>query len=332
MPSRTDGTKYKPMSTGFNSLLAVDAGGTKTAVWLVDLTKAEGERVIGRGRSTAGNPLSVGFAEATRAISEAVARAHEDARLPVATARRAILSIAGARERGMGQQFGEWGRAAGLAGEVAIVSDVLPVLAAGTPECTGVAVISGTGSVAFARGADGRTALRGGWGYLLGDEGSGFAIGRAALQHALEVLQASAPGTALSGAVLDALKVKSVRELTATIYKNSDPRATIAAIAPLVAAVAERGDATARAVLSASAGSLAELVRRAAAAVDLDEGPFSLAAAGGVLTGAKQLQDELVAELQQSGLQCELNVVDNPLRGCVRLAAQEFTGNLVTWQ
>ena len=331
MSSRSDEMKFKPMSTAANSLIAVDAGGSKTAVWLVDLTKAEGDCVVGRGRSTAGNPLSVGFEEATRAITEAVARAHDDAGRRVLTAGRAILSIAGARERGLGRQFGEWGRAAGLAKEVAIVSDVLPVLAAGTPECCGVALISGTGSVAFARGADGRTALRGGWGYLLGDEGSGFAIGRAALQHTLEVLQASAPGTALSDAVLDALKVKSVRELTAAIYKNSDPRATIAAIAPLVAGVAERGDATARAVLSACAGSLAELVRRAAAAVDLDEGPFSLAAAGGVFTGVKQLQDELVAELKRLGLKCELQLVDNPLRGCVRLAAPEVAGNLVTW-
>jgi N-acetylglucosamine kinase-like BadF-type ATPase len=162
-------------SAAGETLVVVDAGGTKTAAWLVDLSRADGEQVIGRGRAPAGNPLSVGFLEAARSIRESVLLACGDGGLAQGRASRAMLSIAGAANPQLREQFIGWARSSELADRMAIVSDVLPVLAAGSADCCGVALISGTGSVAFGRAEDGRTHLRGGWGYLLGDEGSGYA-------------------------------------------------------------------------------------------------------------------------------------------------------------
>ncbi|HEX2477321.1 MAG TPA: BadF/BadG/BcrA/BcrD ATPase family protein, partial [Lacipirellulaceae bacterium] len=170
-------------------LLAADAGGTKTAAWLVDLNEPESNRVLGRGRAGAGNPLSVGFDAATSAVNEAIAAARDDAGFPDYRVDRLILSIAGAANEAVGKQFLDWVRSLGLAERVGIVSDVLPVLAAGTPQCVGIAVIAGTGSVAFGRNADGKTQLCGGWGYLLGDEGSGYYIGQMGLSHALKRME-----------------------------------------------------------------------------------------------------------------------------------------------
>jgi N-acetylglucosamine kinase-like BadF-type ATPase len=314
-----------------NLLLALDAGGTKTTVWLVDSDGTGRTRVIGRGKSSGGNPLSVGFADATRAISNAVEQAFTEAGRPGAAIARAILSIAGAADADMRTKIIQWAYETNLSEQVAIVSDFLPVLAAGTRDCIGVAVISGTGSSAFARAADGRTARCGGWGYLLGDEGSGFAIGRAAVRLALRALESGGQSEPFARSVQDALGAKSVSELTNNVYKCSDPRAKIAAIAATVISAANEGDSNALTILESAARDLATIVSRAACLVGLTEAAIDVAASGGVLISSKKLQDCLRSELQNLGLNCQLHVVTEPLEGCVRLAASDFAGTLVEW-
>jgi N-acetylglucosamine kinase-like BadF-type ATPase len=321
----------KSKSAAGETLIAVDAGGTKTAAWLVDLSRSEGDQVIGRGRASAGNPLSVGFSDAASAIREAVAIACGDMGQVHGCASRAILSIAGAANEGLRERFLDWVHASGLAERVAIVSDVLPVLAAGSPKCCGIALISGTGSVAFGRADDGRTNLRGGWGYLLGDEGSGYAIGRAALQHTLHSLEISTTHRPLVDAVLNAIGVNKVLELTRAIYGSSHPRVAIAAVAPHVIAFADDGDADAQTIIDDAAKDLAELVGRTVQSIEPLDPTIALAAAGGVLLSSKRLQDQLQIALRRAGLDCALHLVEEPLAGCIRLAAPEFDGTLVTW-
>lgn len=321
----------KSKTAAGDTLLVVDAGGTKTAAWLVDLSRPDGDQIIGRGRSSAGNPLSVGFRGATESIRAAVELARDDAgRLPVC-ASRAILSIAGAANPDLCEQFIQWTRSSGLAERVAVVSDVLPVLAAGSDDCCGVALIAGTGSVAYGRARDGRMHLRGGWGYLLGDEGSGYAIGRAALQHTLHSLEISTTHRPLVDAVLNAIGVDKVLELTRAIYGSTHPRVAIAAVAPHVIAFADDGDADAQSIIDDAAKDLAELVGRTVQSIEPIESPIALAAAGGVLLSSKRLQDQLQIVLRRDGLDCAMHLVEDPLAGCVRLAAPEFDGTLVTW-
>jgi N-acetylglucosamine kinase-like BadF-type ATPase len=318
-------------SAASESLVVVDAGGTKTAAWLVDLSRPEDAQIVGRGRATAGNPLSVGFSEATHAIQEAITLACGDAKQVVGCATRAILSIAGAANEKLREQFVDWARSSKLAERVAIVSDVLPVLAAGTPNCCGVALISGTGSVAFGRADDGRTRLCGGWGYLLGDEGSGYAIGRAALQHTLHALEVNAAPQPLADAVKSALGVQKVLELTRAIYGNAHPRVAIAAVAPHVILLADNGDAEAQSIIDAAADDLAKLVARTVQSIEPIESPIALAASGGVLLSSQRLQSQLRIALRRAGLECDIYLVDEPLAGCVRLALHD-DGALVTWQ
>jgi N-acetylglucosamine kinase-like BadF-type ATPase len=322
-------TQRNSPSGGF--LLAVDAGGTKTSAWIVDPSRREEDRTLGRGRSTAGNPLSVGIEESTRAIAEAARLAQEDAGQSNLSVSRAILSVAGSANGEISQQLIRWTRATKFAQRVAVVSDVLPVLAGGTPQCSGVAVISGTGSVAFGRGADGRTALCGGWGYLLGDEGSGYAIGRAGLQLLLTTLESQTTAKSLAKNLREALNVNAVTELTRSIYSDADTRRAIAAIAPLVIDAAEGGDPDAGVILDSAAQDLARLVVRAAHAVGLANGPLALALGGGILIASQRLQQQLRVELERQSLDCAVTPVAEPLAGCVRLADPEFAGTLVNW-
>jgi N-acetylglucosamine kinase-like BadF-type ATPase len=312
-------------------LLVVDAGGTKTAAWLVDTSKADEGRILGRGRASAGNPLSIGFSESTRAILEAVAAAQDDAKRN-GRAPRAMLSIAGAANPRLRDHFLDWAQSEAFAKRVAVVPDVLPVLAAGTPNCCGVALIAGTGSVALARSADGHTTLCGGWGYLLGDEGSGYSIGRAALRCALICMEAHSARSPFVRAVLEKTTVNSVMELTKAVYEQPFPRTAIAAIAPIVVQAAEAGDADAQAILDEAAHDLAKLAERAARCLNENEDPITLAASGGLLVSSHRLQQSLQVELTRSGLGIEMRVVDEPLEGCVKLAASGFADSFIKWQ
>jgi N-acetylglucosamine kinase-like BadF-type ATPase len=312
-------------------LLAVDAGGTKTAAWLVDLDQPESRRVLGRGRAGAGNPLSVGFDEATRALTAAIAAARNDANYPGGRVARLILSMAGAANESVGKQFVDWVRSLGLAEQVAVVSDVLPVLAAGTPHCVGIAVIAGTGSVAFGRNAEGETQLCGGWGYLLGDEGSGYYVGHLAIWRALNKLELNSIPDPLTAAILGALGANSIMDVTKAVYTSADPRAIVASIAPIVVELAEAHVAEAESILYAAGDLLGRLVLRTANLLDLTDQPFALGAAGGLIVGSKHVREQLQTWSRKFHLQCEMTVVNEPLEGCVRLAAPEFAGTLVTW-
>jgi N-acetylglucosamine kinase-like BadF-type ATPase len=331
MASNTGVPQPQAKSPADELLLAVDAGGTKTAAWLVDLKRPGTSRILGRGRAAAGNPLSVGLEDATRALTEAIATARGDAKRPRDQIGRLILSIAGAANEAIGKQFVDWVRPLGMAEQVAVVSDVLPVLAAGTPQCIGVALIAGTGSVAFGRNARGRTQLCGGWGYLLGDEGSGYFVGQQALAHALKNLEGNSASNPLAVAVLNALGAESIMDVTKAVYTSSDPRATIASLAPIVVDAADDDQPEAETIIDAAGMHLAELVARTAGSIGLTGSRFPLAVGGGLLGSSTLMQESVARWLQKHALECEISVVEEPLAGCVRLSAPEFAGTLVKW-
>jgi len=333
MSSKIGVMRTASKSTGVELFLAVDTGGTKTAACLVDLSAPQDRCVLGRGRGSAGNPFSVGFAEATRAIGSAIEQARSAAHQESGHVSRLMLSIAGAANLQIGQQFVRWAHDTYQVDQVAIISDVLPILAAGTPNCCGIALIAGTGSIAFGRAADGRTKRCGGWGYLLGDEGSGYSVGRSALSHALRELECETlwhPNSLTEG-VVSKLQVKSVTDLTKAVYTNSDPRSFIASLAPLVITSAEHGDKKAEAILDWAATELAELVARTADLLDGSDGPIPLALGGGFLVRSERLQMQLLEWLHKFNVEYIAKLVTDPLEGCIRLADAQFAGNVVKW-
>src|SRR4051795_5319263 len=105
MSSQTGVPKSAAQSADVELFLAVDTGGTKTAACLVDLGAPQENCVLGRGRGTAGNPFSVGFEEATRAIGGAIEQACRAAQLDCERVSRLMLSIAGAANPQISQKF-----------------------------------------------------------------------------------------------------------------------------------------------------------------------------------------------------------------------------------
>lgn len=128
---------------------------------------------------------------------------------------------------------------------------------------SGILILSGTGSMAWARDAAGRSYRVGGWGDAIGDEGSAHWIGRRILGLVSQSLDGRAEPTALADAVFDQLRIGRANPmdgLEGWVSRMRDPRSEIAALAPLATRLAEAGDAGAAAIVRAAAEELARHV------------------------------------------------------------------------
>jgi len=141
----------------------------------------------------------------------------------------------------------------------AITHDALIALVGATGGGPGVVTIAGTGSIAFGRNAEGRSARAGGWGYAFGDEGGAFDLARKALRAALRFEEGWGPPTALRDALLEATGSDNSNDLLHRFYTDEFPRARIAAFAALVDEVALAGDTVASDILNEAAQSLATI-------------------------------------------------------------------------
>jgi N-acetylglucosamine kinase-like BadF-type ATPase len=232
----------------------------------------------------------------------------------------AWLGIAGAGRPEDQQLIRDWAIKTKLAAHVEVSHDAPLLLAAGTPDGWGVAMVAGTGSIAFARAPDGRTSRAGGWGYLLGDEGSGYALGMAALQALARAADGRGPETRLSKLLLDRLKLTRPDELIATIYQNRLDRPAIAALAPLVIEAADAGDDIAAAIVRNGAQQLALAAAASARQLGLPS-PLPVALAGGLLLASISYRGRLLKALSDSKIIVgPVELVAEPAEGALRLA------------
>jgi N-acetylglucosamine kinase-like BadF-type ATPase len=143
-----------------------------------------------------------------------------------------------------------------------IVSDIELAYRANFSEGNGILLYAGTGSVSFAIDEEGQTHQIGGWGYLLGDEGAGYWIGRESIRHALSVIESNAGRTpdSLATLVLKAMNASDWNSVKSFVY--SQERAKIAALSAIVNMAAEKNDPDAILILTKAAAHLAELVNR----------------------------------------------------------------------
>lgn len=308
-------------SGGEDLVLGIDGGGSGTVALLMGRS-GKGWKLLGRGEGGPSNRQAVGTASALAALDEATERAFEAAGRTRTPARAACLGLAGAGRPGDQEIVREWAARAQLAASVQVIEDTALLLAAGTPDGCGVAVVAGTGSMAYARSADGRTARSGGWGALLGDEGSGYAIALAGLRAVARAADGRGPKTLLTDRLLAAYGLCRPEELVGVVYRGGD-RAALAALAPTVLAVAEAGDAVADGIVRDAACELATATAAAARALGFGSS-FPLAVAGGLLIESDGFRSRFLGALTERGLTAEpVACVTEPAEGAVRLALEK---------
>src|SRR5439155_26556427 len=141
----------------------------------------------------------------------------------------------------------------GFKARTLVVNDALVALVAGAGAGAGVVIVAGTGSIAYGHDGSGHAARAGGWGYLLGDEGSGFWIGRRALAAVVRQADGRGPVTQLTGLILDRMGITRPGDLIHETYYRDLKRQAIAALAPLVQQAHAAGDAVADHILQRAA-------------------------------------------------------------------------------
>ncbi|MFC8303637.1 N-acetylglucosamine kinase [Specibacter sp. NPDC057265] len=200
--------------------------------------------------------------------------------------------------------------------QVTVVHDTrLLLAAAGYTE--GTAVIAGTGSAAWGINAAGEQARAGGWGYLLGDEGSGYWLGREAVRHSLRRMDAGNAVDTLTSELLRHCELRVPGELIAHFHGGTSRRYWAAASAVVVAA-ADAGHAPARAMLDRAADSLAELAEAVAVQLQLSA-PVVLG--GGLGSNVPALQDAFTKALAERGMHQVHILRQDPILGIPLLVA-----------
>jgi len=289
--------------------LGVDGGGSKTLAVVVD---AQG-RERGRGVAGAANHAAVGLERAVAAIEAAVAEAlRADVRTPP---RAAWLGLAGVDRPADYEAL--LPRLRGLAGSVRLTNDAELILSP-LEGAVGVAVIGGAGSIALGRDARGATARAGGWGHILGDEGSGYELGRLSLRAALRADDGRGPATLLRGLVMREWRLAHPSDAIGYVYPDGDKRA-IAGLAPLVFEAARAGDVVAQEIMARGADELALSALTVADRLTFPDA-LPLAVAGGLLARAADYREAVLARIRRRREVSRVVVVAHPAESAARAA------------
>jgi N-acetylmuramic acid 6-phosphate etherase len=313
----------KPTLTPGDLLLGIDGGGSSTVAFLA-VRSEPGDSpwtVLGRGEAGSSNRQAVGTEAAVDALDKAVKLAFTEARLLRTCVAAACLGLAGADRPEDRSVILEWARHVRLAQSVEVTNDAALLLAAGTPKGWGLALVAGTGSIAYGRRSDGRTARAGGWGYLLGDEGSAYAIALAGLQAVARAADGCGGETSLTECLLKRLGINRPEQLIPALYQSKWDKAALARLAIHVFDCAEN-DVVATQIITQAAEELARTAAAVARKLAWSEGSFPLALAGGLLMGNEPYRQSVLSSLQSLGLRPEpIAMVPEPAQGALKIAA-----------
>ena len=300
-------------------VIGIDGGGSHTVALLAE--RAPGGKVLGHGESGPSNIQAVGVERAALALDEAVTNAFAAAMLPRGPVAAAALGMAGVDHPDAVQTVHTMAERLQLAQRVHVTIDATLLLEAGTPDGWGLAIIAGTGSIAFGRTPAGRFERSGGWGYLLGDEGSAYALALAGARSVARAFDGCAPATILTEKILAFMGLKEPLEMIEAVYRGPWDRAKLATMAPLILAAADDGDPVASAIVNSEAYELARTAAAAARKLRLDRDSIPLAITGGVVLNGTHYREQFLAALRADGIQPDpVTPVHEPAEGALRIA------------
>ena len=292
-------------------VIGIDAGGTKT----VGLLDDETGKVITKARGAGANLVVHGELAVEKVLHQVI----EDLDPPEPVA-AVCLGMAGVdRDKEKDLIRGVMHRLR-LPRALSVVPDPLIALVAGAPEGIGIVVVAGTGSIAYGVDPDGKTARAGGWGYLLGDEGSAFWLGHAAIRQGIRAHDGRGPATTLLDRIAEKLELEIPDGLVKWFYDQKLSRHRVAELASVVEEAANDGDEAASDLLNQAAQHLARAGRSVARQLAF-EGPFPFVQAGGVFRACPSLFQRVESSLALPQAE-SVRLEGEPANGAVTMAIQ----------
>jgi N-acetylglucosamine kinase-like BadF-type ATPase len=292
-------------------VVGIDAGGSKTRAFAVDRA---GE-VVGRGAGGGGNLLSSPDPQGSiaAALNEALGGRSAEA---------IVLSAAGGDRKADRERGRELlARVAPPQARLLVTHDALAALYAGNPAGCGVVLIAGTGSIAYGRNEEGDEDRAGGWGHLIGDEGSAVWCGLEALRAVAHAVDGRGAPTRMVALLFQELGVGEFADVLPHLYGRAHPAPAIGAATRALAVASAEGDALANGILQRGAVALARAAGVVAVTLGLPGGPVYLA--GGAFETlpllGRLVRLELLSVLPQASVEL---VHEEPAMGAARMAME----------
>jgi N-acetylglucosamine kinase-like BadF-type ATPase len=301
-------------------VLGIDAGGTKTVCHLAD----ERGELVAEARAGGANLQALGELHVEKVLHDVMDAAIGDRDIVPAAI---CLGIAGVDRPDDSATVRGIMRRIGFKARILVVNDALVALEAGVPGAPGVVIISGTGSISYGRNARNEGARAGGWGHVLGDEGSGYWIGRAALRAVLREADRRGPRTVLTPLLLKHFDLDDASGLIHEVYQNRLRPAAIGALAERVHAAFMQGDDVAAGILRGAADELESAGLSVARRLEMSHEPFTFILGGGIFRALPWLREELQRRLLAAMPMSTVSVLERePASGAVSFALQEARG------
>lgn len=303
-------------------VLGIDAGGTKTVCYLAN---REGD-IVGEGRRGGANLQAHGELEVEKVLHAVIEEAiGERDILPAAV----CLGVAGVDRPDDDHIVRAIMRRLGYRSHLLVVNDAFVALVAGVRDEPGVVLIAGTGSIAYGVNEDGYAARAGGWGYVLGDEGSGYWIGREALIAVVRETDGRGPRTQLTPLLLDHFGLSQANGLVREIYDKGLHKQAIAALGPVVARARDEGDVVAAEILRAAS---VELTRASATVIErlqMRGKTFPMVLSGSMFRLIPWLAEDVTYRLGEVAPRTVVRRLEvEPAAGAVHLALKELRGGV----
>jgi N-acetylglucosamine kinase-like BadF-type ATPase len=293
-------------------VIGIDAGGTKTVGLLGD----ESGTVLREARSGGANLRLQGELSVEKSLFQVI-----DALDAPQAVDALCLGIAGVGNDADRAVVRDVLRRLGIRRAVRIVNDAEIALVAGAPDGHGIVLVSGTGSIAYGVDPSGKNARSGGWGYLLGDEGSAFWLGHAAVRAGIRAADGRGPATILFERICEHLDLREPVRLVEWFYDQELSRTRVAQLARLVEEAAADGDETAQDLLDHAARHLARAARAVERQLDFP-GAFPLVLSGGAFRACPSLVRRLEARLDDLPNARVVRLEVEPATGAVKLALE----------
>jgi N-acetylglucosamine kinase-like BadF-type ATPase len=310
-------------------VVGVDGGGTKTAGLLVELSG----RV--RARATVGpsNYQVVGAEGIRREISRLVAELFEAADVAPQRLACIALGVAGVGRPGEPEAVAEVVDGLGLAREVVVDHDAMIALVGALVDRPGLIVIAGTGSIVLGRNEREERARVGGWGYLLGDEGGGFFIARAALAAVMRAYDGRGESTLLTESMLRALGLSDPQEIIPRVYRQGMSHTEMADLAPVVFRAARKKDAVACGILEEAGRELGLMVATAVRKLQMEKMAVEVGLVGGIFKSRElileAMRDALGGSLRVTFVRPHLDPVGGAVIVALKRAGVDLTERIV---
>ena len=303
------------------NVLGIDAGGTKTVCFLAD---GDGN-VLGEARSGGASLRAEGELGVEKVLHSVMDQALGGRARDVEAI---CLGMVGADREAEGALARGIMRRIGAGSRVVVVSDALVALVAGVGEAPGVVIICGTGSMAYGRNARDQAARAGGWGHVLGDEGSGYWIGRLALRAVMRASDRRGRETRLTGKVLAHFGLTEPQQLVREVYHRSLRPSEIAGVARCVQLAHDEGDGVASEILRQGARELLACANSVVTRLGMQDEAVSFVLAGGMFQAVPWLCEELTRRLPDIAARGVVRKLDRePAYGAVLLAIADARGD-----